>query len=70
MSSEALLIVKVHVSELAGVYVLGKPGFLMYDVLVEMVSPQVEVDMTQQTPKPAAQEPEAEPPLAVHSDEV
>ena len=49
---------------------LGKPGFLMYDVLVEMVSPQVEVDMTQQTPKPAAQEPEAEPPLAVHSDEV
>ena len=70
MSSEALLIVKVHVSELAGVYVLGKPGFLMYDVLVEMVAPQVEVDMTQQTPKPAAQEPEAEPPLAVHSDEV
>ena len=70
MSSEALLIVKVHVSELAGVYVLGKPGFLMYDVLVEMVELQVEVDMTQQTPKPAAQEPEAEPPLAVHSDEV
>ena len=42
----------------------------MYDVLVEMVELQVEVDMTQQTPKPAAQEPAAAPPLLAHSEVV
>ena len=35
-----------------------------------MVEPQVLVEMTQQTPKPAAQEPEAAPPLLPHSEEV
>ena len=49
---------------------LGKPGFLMYDVLVEMVELQVEVEMMQQTPNPAAQPPEAVPPLEVHSEAV
>ena len=39
----------------------------MYVVLVEMVEPQIEVEMTQQTPKPAAQFPSAEPPAALHS---
>ena len=42
----------------------------MYEVLVEIVEPQVVVEMTQQTPKPAAQEPEAVPPLLPHSEEV
>ena len=42
----------------------------MYEVLVEMVEPQVEEEMTQQTPKPAAQEPEAAPPLLPHSEVV
>ena len=58
--------VKVQLSELVGVYWLGEPGVLMYVVLVEKVEPQVEVDMTQQTPKPAAHEPEPAPPLLVH----
>ena len=42
----------------------------MYEVLVEMVDPQVVVEMTQHTPKPAAQVPEAAPPLLPHSEEV
>ena len=42
----------------------------MYEVLVEMVEPQVLAEITQQTPKPAAQEPEAAPPLLPHSEEV
>ena len=49
---------------------LGYPGFLMYEVLVEILDPQVEAEMTQQTPKPAAQEPEAAPPLLAHSEVV
>ena len=61
---------KVHAPPLVGVYVLGYPGFLMYEVLVEMVDPQVVVEMTQHTPKPAAQVPEAAPPLLPHSEEV
>jgi len=40
----------------------------MYVVLVEMEELQVEVVMTQQTPKPAAQFPSALPPLVVHSE--
>ena len=31
-----------------------------------VVEPQVEVDMMQQTPKPAAHEPAAAPPLLLH----
>ena len=42
----------------------------MYEVLVEMVDPQVEEEITQQTPKPAAQELEAAPPRVPHSEEV
>ena len=42
----------------------------MYEVLEEMVEPQVEAEMTQHTPKPAAQEPEDAPPLLLHSEEV
>ena len=34
------------------------------------MEPQVEVDTTQQTPNPAAQEPSPVPDLLVHSDEV
>ena len=70
MLSEHFLMVKMQEPVLSGVKVLGKPGFLMYEVLVEMVDPQVVVEMTQQTPKPAAQEPEAVPPLLPHSEEV
>ena len=42
----------------------------MYVVLVEMVEQQVVEEITQQTPKPAAQEPEAAPLLLPHSEEV
>ena len=35
---------------------------------MEIVSPQVLLAITQQTPKPAAQFPSADPPLVVHSD--
>ena len=70
MLSEHFLMVKMQEPALSGVKVLGKPGFLMYEVLVEMVEPQVVEEMTQQTPKPAAQEPEAAPPLLSHSEEV
>ena len=35
-----------------------------------VLDPQVEVDMMQQTPKPAAQEPPADPPLPAHSEVV
>ena len=38
--------------------------------MVLTVEPQVEVEMTQQTPKPAAQEPSAEPDLLEHSEEL
>ena len=41
---------------------------MMYVVLVEIVEPQIEVEMTQQTPKPAAQFPSAVPPLVEHSE--
>ena len=37
---------------------------------MEMVEPQVEEEITQQTPKPAAQEPDDAPPLLPHSEEV
>ena len=70
MLSEHFLMVKMQDPVLSGVKVLGKPGFLMYEVLVEMVESQVVEEMTQQTPKPAAQEPEAAPPLLPHSEEV
>ena len=39
-------------------------------MLAESVSPQVETETTQQTPKPAAQEPAAAPPLLAHSEVV
>ena len=39
-------------------------------MLVETVEPQVEDEITQQTPKPAAQEPLAVPALVLHSEEV
>ena len=39
-------------------------------MLVAMIEPHVEVEITQQTPKPAAQFPSALPPLLVHSLEV
>ena len=39
-------------------------------MLVEMMEPQVELEMTQQTPNPAAQWPSALPPAEVHSEEV
>ena len=42
----------------------------MYEVLEEMVEPQVEAEMTQHTPKPAAQEPEEDPPKELHSEAV
>ena len=39
-------------------------------MLVETEVPQVEVETTQHTPNPAAQEPSAVPVMAVHSEEV
>ena len=37
---------------------------------METEAPQVEVEITQHTPNPEAQEPSAEPPLLAHSEEV
>ena len=42
----------------------------MYVTLVETEEPQVEVEMTQQTPNPAAQDPLAVPDLLLHSEAV
>ena len=42
----------------------------MYVMLADSVEPQVEEVITQQTPKPAAQDPSAVPDLVVHSEEV
>ena len=42
----------------------------MYVMLAESEEPQLEADMTQHTPKPAAQDPLAVPDLLVHSEEV
>jgi len=70
MSSETLLTVKAHEPVDEGVYELGYPGLVMYVVFVDIVELHVDVDITQQTPNPAAQFPSALPPLAVHSEEV
>ena len=42
----------------------------MYVMLEETVEPQVELDTTQHTPKPAAQVPSPVPLRLVHSEEV
>ena len=39
-------------------------------MLADRVEPQVEVEITQQTPNPAAQDPEPLPPALVHSEVV
>ena len=42
----------------------------MYVQFCEMVSPEVDEVKTQQTPNPAAQEPDDEPPFELHSLDV
>jgi len=70
MSSETLPTVKTQVPVVVGVYELGYPGFRKYVVFVDTVELQVDVEIIQQTPNPAAQFPSAVPLFVVHSEEV